>query len=53
MLHAIEEHYFFRNYEEALKVAEDALKGELIDEFRKTLEDYRSRCQAKIGKASK
>lgn len=53
MLHAIEELYFFKRYEEALEVTEDALKGELVADFRKTLEEYRSRCQAKIGKALK
>ena len=51
--HAIEELYFFKRYEEALNVTDDALRGNLIDEFRKTLEDYRSRCQAKIEKALK
>lgn len=53
IMHAIEELYFFRRYEEALKVAEEALKGKLIEEFRKTLEDYRTRSQIKIQNAAK
>ena len=52
ILHAIEELYFFRRYEEALKIIGDALKGELIEEFRKSLEDYKIRCQAKVDKNS-
>jgi hypothetical protein len=51
--HAIEELYFFRRYEKAKGLAEEALKGKLIEEFRKTVEDYRRRCEAKLedGKA--
>jgi hypothetical protein len=53
ILHAIEELYFFRRYEKAKGFAEQALKGKLIEEFRKTVEDYRRRCEAKLedGKA--
>jgi hypothetical protein len=47
-LHAIEELYFFRRYEEALKITEAALTGKLIEDFRKTLEGYKSKCQRKI-----
>lgn len=53
ILHAIEELYFFRRYEEALKVVEEALKGKLISDFRKLLEDYRMRCQTKIQNITK
>lgn len=48
ILHGIEELYFFRRYEEARGVADEVLKGKLNEEFRKTVEDYRGRCQAKI-----
>jgi hypothetical protein len=47
-MHAIEELYFFRRYGEAKKVADEALKGQLSDEFRKLLQDYKSRAQAKL-----
>jgi hypothetical protein len=53
ILHAIEELYFFRRYKEALKVVEKALKGKLIQDFRKMLEDYRIRCQKKIQNTTK
>jgi len=48
ILHAIEELYFYRRYEMALRVTEDALKGDVVDEFRKTLLDYKVRCEAKL-----
>jgi hypothetical protein len=48
ILHAIEELYFFKRYQEALKIVQEALNGELISEFRKTLEDYKARCQNKL-----
>jgi hypothetical protein len=48
ILHAIEELYFFKRHEEALKVVEEALKGKLIEDFTKTLEDYKARCEKKI-----
>jgi len=53
ILHAIEELYFFRRYEEAKRVVDKASKGKLIEEFRKTLEDYRGRCEAKLQKGAK
>lgn len=49
ILHAIEELYFFRRYEQAKGLAEEALKGKLIEEFRKTVEDCKGRCEAKLG----
>jgi hypothetical protein len=48
ILHAIEELYFFKKYVEALKIVEEALKGKLIKDFTKILEDYKARCQKKI-----
>ena len=48
ILHAIEELYFFRRYEEALDGTRKALEGELDIESRKTVEDYRKRCEAKV-----
>jgi len=48
ILHAIEELYFFRRYEEARKVADDALKGRLNGDLRRTIWDYKERCEAKI-----
>ena len=48
ILHAIEELYFFGRYEEAMRVTEDALRGKLNGEFRKVVEGYRKRCEAKI-----
>jgi len=53
ILHAIEELYFFRRYKEALRIVEEALKGKLISDFRKTLEDYKTRCQKKIMNITK
>ena len=53
ILHAIEELYFFKRYEEALKITEEALKGELIRDFRKTLEDYKMSCLKKIQNMTK
>lgn len=49
-MHAIEELYFLRRYEEALNLVEEALEGKLIQDFRKTLEDYRMECLKKIQK---
>ncbi|RDL38069.1 Uncharacterized protein BP5553_05502 [Venustampulla echinocandica] len=48
VLHAIEELYFFRRYEEAKKVAEDALKGELSADYKKVVVGYRTRCDMKL-----
>jgi len=48
ILHAVEELYFFKRYDETLKMVDEALMGKLIQEFRKTLEDYRTRCRKKI-----
>jgi hypothetical protein len=48
ILHAIEEMYFFKRYEKAKRLAEEALKGNLIEEFRKSVEDYRRRCEMKL-----
>ena len=48
MLHAVEELYFFRRYEEARTLVGRFLEGELNDEFRKTILDYRDSCEAKI-----
>ncbi|KAH8786102.1 hypothetical protein BGZ57DRAFT_788830 [Hyaloscypha finlandica] len=48
ILHSIEELYFFKRYEEALKVVGEALQGKLNEGFRKTLVDYKTRCQKKI-----
>jgi hypothetical protein len=53
ILHAIEELYFFRRYEEAGKVAEEVLKGRLNEEFRKTISDYLLRCEARSKAAGK
>lgn len=52
ILHAIEELYFFKRYEEALKIVEEALMGRLGADFRKTLEDYKVRCKNKIQDTS-
>lgn len=52
ILHAIEELYFFRRYEEAKKVAEHTLEGELSKEFRELVLNYKSRCEAKIRKGA-
>lgn len=48
IIHAIEELYFFKRYEEALKVTETALVGVLQDEFKKLLLGYAARCRGKI-----
>ncbi|KAH6722394.1 hypothetical protein BKA61DRAFT_729751 [Leptodontidium sp. MPI-SDFR-AT-0119] len=50
ILHAIEELYFYRRYEEAKSVTVEALKADgLIVEFRKTLEGYLEKCDAKLA----
>lgn len=49
ILHAIEELYFYRRYDEALALSNQSLEGELDPEFRKTLEGYRGRCLVKLG----
>lgn len=48
MLHAIEELYFFRKYEEARKVADEVLKGKLNQDFRRIVNDYRGRCECRL-----
>ena len=48
MLHAIEELYFFRRFEEAGKLADDVLGGKLNEEFRKTILAHKAKCQAKF-----
>jgi hypothetical protein len=48
ILHAIEELYFFKRYEEARSLADDVLMGKLNDEFRQIVEGYRGRCECKI-----
>ncbi|KAL2073610.1 hypothetical protein VTL71DRAFT_10936 [Oculimacula yallundae] len=50
ILHAVEELYFYRRFEEAKRVTVEALNAEgLIPEFRKTLEGYLERCEAKLA----
>jgi len=51
--HAIEELYFFGRYVEAVEFVDLALKGNLNDDFRSTLDDYKGRCEAKIHCGSK
>jgi len=53
ILHAIEELYFFRRYEEASKIADGVLRGELNQEFRKFIVAYKERCKAKLSKDRK
>jgi hypothetical protein len=48
ILHAIEELYFLKRFEEARSIARDVLKGTLNDEFRKNVEDYERKAEAKI-----
>jgi hypothetical protein len=48
ILHAIGELYFFRRYEKAKGLVEEALKGKLIEELRETLENYRRKCESKL-----
>ena len=48
ILHAIEELYFFRRYEEAENVASAVLEGKLSEEFRTVVEGYRAKCGAKL-----
>ncbi|TVY59549.1 hypothetical protein LSUE1_G008119 [Lachnellula suecica] len=50
ILHAIEELYFFRRYEEAGRIAGDILRGQLSGEFRKVVLGYKERCEAKLSK---
>jgi len=48
ILHAIEELYFFKRYIEARKLAEDTLKGKLNQDYRETVLDCKTRCEAKL-----
>jgi hypothetical protein len=50
-MHAIEELYFFCDYEVARSVTDEVLKGKLVDEFRKIISDYRDRCVAHLQAA--
>jgi hypothetical protein len=47
ILLAVEELYFLRRYEEAIKLTQQALDGGIHDELRKNLEDYQYRCKQK------
>lgn len=47
ILHAAEEHYFYRRYDESARIVDEALKGELSEDFRQVLQGYRDRCQSK------
>jgi hypothetical protein len=51
-LHAIEELYFFKRYDEALALVEKALMAELQDDFKRILESYLRRCRAKVAMSS-
>jgi hypothetical protein len=51
IMHAIEELYFLRRYEEAENITTEVLKGQLQDDFRKTIESYLQRCIAKQASA--
>jgi hypothetical protein len=51
-MHAIEELYFFGDYEVARSVTDEVLKGKLVDEFRKIMLDYRDRCIARLEAAA-
>ncbi|TVY55610.1 hypothetical protein LCER1_G003212 [Lachnellula cervina] len=53
ILHAIEELYFFRRYEEAAQVIAKVLKGQLDVGFRKVVVGYEERCEARILKKAK
>lgn len=48
ILHAIEELYFFGKYQEAERLSKQALKGRLEEGFRKTVAEYKERCEAKV-----
>ncbi|KAH8685630.1 hypothetical protein BGZ60DRAFT_365504 [Tricladium varicosporioides] len=52
ILHSIEELYFMRKYEEANTITKKALGGKLSGELRKTIEDYKIRCETKLKKQS-
>ncbi|KAF9768677.1 hypothetical protein IL306_013989 [Fusarium sp. DS 682] len=49
VIHAVEEHYFFRRYREAEQLAGDALSGSdgLERDSRQLLETYKDRCHKK------
>lgn len=47
-MHAIEELYFFGDYQVARNVTDKVLKGQLMDEFRKIMTGYRDRCLARL-----
>ncbi|TVY88363.1 hypothetical protein LAWI1_G006265, partial [Lachnellula willkommii] len=53
LLHAIEELYFFRRYEEAAQVIAKVLRGQLDAGFREVMVGYEERCEARISKKAK
>ncbi|TVY34071.1 hypothetical protein LOCC1_G007340, partial [Lachnellula occidentalis] len=53
ILHAIEELYFFRKYEEAGQVIAKVLNGQLDAGFRKVVVAYEKRCETRISEKAK
>ena len=52
LLHAIEQFYFYRKYQEGSDFALRALEGKMADEYRAVISSYQVRCQAKADKAA-
>ncbi len=49
VLYAIEELYFRKRFGDAVKMADRALDGEISEELRKSLVDYRERCAVRCS----
>lgn len=47
LLHAIEQLYFYRKYQEGSEFALKALEGKMAEEYRTVISSYQVRCQAK------
>ena len=52
LLHAIEQLYFYRKYQDASDFALKVLKGQMADEYRSVISSYQLRSQAKAEQAS-
>jgi hypothetical protein len=47
-MHAIEELYFLRKFDDAQELTLKALSGRIPDDLRKTLEDFSQKCKLKL-----
>jgi len=52
ILHAIEQLYFYRRYQDACDLAGKALEGEMGEDYRQGVLSYQTRCRAKLDEKS-